>query len=360
MRVHLSTIVLALAAFSQLGSSDCGQVIRDPGFDLWCGDQMCAWKVERGTATKVPTWNKGDFGVLLDGDDVAIEQLSPVDYHDGSCLEFDLVANVDDLAQVDLNIDVFGDGSVEHSERIPTSAWKPLSYVLPIDGIYKGVRFEIAKKGSGRAVLANIGAKIVDNCGGLDPIVPAPAPDGAPCGAASGCTSGRCGVGLFAGVCEGCDGGAGECAAGTVCGLGEPTSPVRDIPFECVPAGGHELGENCFFGQECASGICNMGACSTCDTSHPCSGGETCGADWYAGHTPYVCSPGAGVRKAGEPCASDADCASGSCAGAARMQCDDGRVCATAANCPFGGPDTMNGLQNGPCNTVGVQGGTCQ
>ncbi len=361
MNKRLSTFVLAGAAFSQLGSTDCGQAVRDPGFDLWCGSDLCAWKVERGDVAKVATWNQGDPGVELVGDDVAIEQLSPVTSSDGSCLEFDLIANVDELAQVDLNVDVFGDGSVEHTEHIPTSHWKPLSFLLPVQGVYGGIRFELAKKGSGSAVLANIGAKIVQNCGGLDPVVPAPAPNGAVCVEASGCRSGLCGgTPLFQGVCVGCTGAPGQCAAGNVCGIGDPTSPVYDIPLECVPGGVRELGENCLFGDECASGICNMGACSTCDASHACANGETCGADWYASHTPYVCSPNAGVRKAGEPCASDADCASGSCAGTPRMQCDDGRSCATAADCPFGGPDTENGLQNGPCDTVGVQGGSCQ
>ena len=62
---------------------------------------MCAWKTERGDVQKVPTWNAGDPGVELVGNDVAIEQVSPVDSGDGSCLEFDLIADVDENAQVD-------------------------------------------------------------------------------------------------------------------------------------------------------------------------------------------------------------------------------------------------------------------
>ncbi len=114
-----------------------------------------------------PTWNEGDPGVELVGGDVAIEQLSPVDSADGTCLEFDLIANVDSDAQVTLDIDVFGDGSVEYTETIPTSSWAPLTFKLPIRGPYGGVRFELAKRGSGRAVLAQIGAKIADDCAGI-------------------------------------------------------------------------------------------------------------------------------------------------------------------------------------------------
>jgi hypothetical protein len=353
--------LVILLAFSQVGATDCGNAVRDPSFDLWCGQNLCAWKLERGDVGKVPTWNAGDPGVELIGDDVAIEQLSPVDFHDGSCLEFDLIADVDTTAQVDLNIDVFGDGSVEHTERVPTSHWKPISFLLPIQGSYGGIRFELAKKGSGHAVLANIGAKIVDSgCEGLDPIIPAPAPNGAVCDSAAGCQSGICGSGtLFAGQCVGCDGST-ICGTGMICGIGEPLSPVYSTPMECTSTS-KQLGDNCFWNQECASGICTNGACSTCKVDGTgCTAGETCGSDWYAGHTPYLCNPLMHAGAAGAPCASDDDCASALCAGETRMQCSDGRACSTAANCPFGGPGTDNGLQNGPCDTVGVQGGICQ
>jgi len=352
--------LVVLLACSQIGATDCGNAVRDPGFDLWCGANLCAWKLERGDVAKVATWNEGDPGVELVGDDVAIEQLSPVDSYDGACLEFDLIADVETTAQVDLNIDVDGDGTVEHTERVPTSNWKPISFLLPIDGSYSGVRFELAKQGSGRAVLANIGAKIVDHCDGLDPIVPAPAPDGAACDDASDCRSGICGAGtLFANRCVGCT-GATSCGSGMTCGIGEPLSPVYSIPLECAPTG-KPLGDNCYFDAECASGICTTGACSTCRQDNTgCAAGETCGAAWFASHTPYLCNPGSHTRAAGAPCATDDDCASALCAGDARMQCSDGRACASAANCPFGGPGTDNGLQNGPCDTVGVQGGSCQ
>jgi hypothetical protein len=144
MRPWLSTMIVAGAAASQLGSTDCGNALRDSGFDLWCGGQLCAWKVERGEILRVPTWNEGDPGVELVGADAAIEQLSPVDSGDGTCLEFSLIANVDDRADLELHVDVTGDGSIEHTERIPTSQWRPLSYKVRIKAPYAGVRFELA------------------------------------------------------------------------------------------------------------------------------------------------------------------------------------------------------------------------
>ncbi|HSN28200.1 MAG TPA: hypothetical protein VLT45_18065, partial [Kofleriaceae bacterium] len=101
------TLFIAALAVSQMGNTDCGQALRDSGFDLWCGDQLCAWKLERGNIKRIPTWNEGDSGVELDGTDVAIEQLSPVDSGDGTCIEFTMVANVDKNADVELDVDVY-------------------------------------------------------------------------------------------------------------------------------------------------------------------------------------------------------------------------------------------------------------
>ena len=72
MRKHSFLFLLVVA--SQMGATKCGQVLRDPGFDLWCGDELCAWKVERGDVKRVATWHEADAGVELVGGDVAIEQ----------------------------------------------------------------------------------------------------------------------------------------------------------------------------------------------------------------------------------------------------------------------------------------------
>jgi hypothetical protein len=369
MKKLLYTFLLVGSAGSQLGATDCGRVLRDPGFDLWCGDSLCAWKLERGAIQKIPTWNAGDPGVELVGDDVAIEQLSPVD--SASCIELSLIANVDQNADVSLNFDVYGDGTVEHTERIPSSSWKPLSFLVAFQTPYEGIRFEIAKQGSGRAQLAQIEATTHDpqDCAGFAPIVPAPAPNGAVCGADMACRSGLCeDTGGLATFCVGCDLSGHGCPSGQVCGVGAPLSPVYAVPMECVGIGSHQLGELCLADTECATGICEGFFCSTCRADGTgCLSSETCGPAWPVdpnvnpnGLGPHVCQPNAHARQSGQPCASDADCASAACDGTARMQCDDGRACSSAAQCPFGTPDTQNGLQNGPCNIVGVQGGTCR
>lgn len=362
--MRIPTLFLVAAAVSQMGATDCGNALRDPGFDLWCGDQMCAWKVERGDVHKVATWNEGDPGVELVGTDVAIEQVSPVDFNDGGCLELDLIADVDDNAQVDLNIDVFGDGSVEHVQPIPTSAWAPLTFELPIQGSYRGIRFELTKHGTGHAVLAQIGAKIVDGCAAFSPIVPAPAPLGAPCDTTAGCAMGSCVQTFFGGFCMACT--DGSCPTDQTCGAGDPTSPLRELPRVCEAQGARVLGEQCLHDNECGSGICNFGYApgtfepgSQYGNCSACRAGDACGCtpSWAGGdlHGPFVCAAGTHAGAAGSGCGDNADCASGTCNGTSREQCDvDGRECATAADCPF------DGLQNTPCSTVGIQGGSCE
>jgi hypothetical protein len=365
--MRISTILLAVVVASQMGNTDCGQVIRDSGFDLWCGDQLCAWKTERGAVKRVATWNEGDPGVELVGNDVAIEQLTPVDSGDGTCIEFSLVANVDRNTDLELNVDVLGDGTIDHKERLPEARWKLLTYDILIKAPYRGIRFELAKTGDGTAQLANIGAKIVrvedGGCAGLAAIDPGPAPLGSFCDPSAmdaTCASGLCqyvsdpnsffGV---SGACGQCD-DTHPCDASQVCGLHEPTSPVRVASDGCVAPGSKELGERCLGNGECASNICNAnGHCSACDAG-TCS---TCAAAWTNG--PSVCSPGAHQGASGAPCTSDDDCATGSCQGTVRGECSDGRPCASAIDCPFGtGSDAP--LQNGACTTVGIQGGSCR
>src|SRR4249919_3236940 len=180
MRKHSFLFLLVVA--SQMGATKCGQVLRDPGFDLWCGDELCAWKLERGDVKRVATWNDGDAGVELVGGDVAIEQLTPVNSGDGTCIRFDLVANVAENAEVYLNVDVEGDGTLEMHERIPTSHWQPLSYNFAVVAPFDGIRFEITKKGAGEAVLANIGAETAqDQCLDLTPLDPGPRRAGSLC-----------------------------------------------------------------------------------------------------------------------------------------------------------------------------------
>jgi len=363
MRVPLS-IVLVVAAASQVGATDCGQITRDQGFDLWCGDTLCSWKLERGMIKKVGTWTEEDSGVAMIGDDVAFSQLTPVNSSDASCIRFELISNIDESAEVRLNVDVFGDGTIDYSERVTSSKWKPSSFVIPIKGAYNGVRFEMTKRGNGRAVVAQLQAETANDgsCSGLTPIVPTPAPNGAACDASNRCASGMCRVvsdpGSVLGAvraCVGCDPalGASACGTGETCGFGTPETSALHVPVVCVPAASRVLGEQCRTNAECTTGICNTFVCSTCNGDVVCAGGQQCNEAYV--HGPSVCDPNGHSRAANEPCATDADCVSGQCNGPDRKQCGDGRACSTPAQCPV-----EDELAPGECLVTGIQGGRCQ
>jgi hypothetical protein len=352
MRILPSCLVVA--AVAQLGATDCdGGITRDPGFDLWCGDLLCAWKLERGEVRRAPTWHADDSGVELLGGDSAIEQFTPADSRDGTCIRFDLISDAAEDAAAELGVDIYGDGTIEQTFPIPAAHWKPLSYEFAVAAPFTGIRFEIAKRGPGRAVVARMRASVVPGtCAGLPSLFGGPAPPGALCNAAEDCATGICAHDSFGSAhCAKCDPTLQACGAGQVCGVGEPGPAERVVPLDCVAAGARELGEQCLLHAECATGLCNLGMCSTCATDSDCDG-RNCRQAYGPG--PYLCEPGTRSAASGEPCATDADCASASCLGPPRLQCADGRACATDANCP------VEGLIPGPCVTMGVQGGRCQ
>jgi hypothetical protein len=163
-RPFLSTLVLIAAAGSQLGATDCGEIIEDPGFDLWCGDKLCSWELDRGDIEPTGTWHDDDDAVGLLGSDTAISQLTPVNSWDTSCIRFEMLANVDESTEVRLEADLYGDGSTEWSERIPTSNWDLVSFAIRVEGEYDGIRFRLTKNGEGTAVLARIAAYTATDC----------------------------------------------------------------------------------------------------------------------------------------------------------------------------------------------------
>jgi len=357
--------ITTVAIVSQLGATDCGQVLRDPGFDLWCGESLCAWKLERGTISRVATWHSADSGVAL-GDDSAIEQLAPVNSLDTSCITFDLVANIDDDAEVFLNVDIEGDGTLEMHERLPSAHWKPLSYSIGLAGPYDGIRFELTKNGAGNAVLAQIGASTSSTCDGLSRLDPGPRPDGAACLSPQQCASGLCVDGgatassLLGLTCGRCD-PAQPCASpDEVCGFGVAISPILAVPLTCVAKASVPLGEHCLSNAECASNLCNQFTCSSCNDTTVCPPGQTCNPAW-GGVTetirvpgPFVCGGGEAKAVKGAPCGTDDDCAGGHCSGTPIKECNDGRPCVTDAQCPL---DTS--LTSTTCTIAGVSGGSC-
>ena len=344
-------LFLATVLVTQTGANECtGDVLHDPGFDIWCGDDLCSWDVEKGSIRKASTWHDADLGVELTGDDVVLSQLATETWIE--CLRFQLVADVAEEAVVTLEMDLDDDGTVEFERQIPSSRWAELVYRVELSG-QEVIRFRLRKTGSGRAVLAQIRAvEGSPECGGE--VIETSRPLGTGClgflgGNSAVCESGVCG---FAGnhVCSECDDDA-DCDGG-VCGLLSAVAPDIHPYRSCVAEAGGVLGELCSVDGECASGECCDGVCSQCcEFGAACAEGQSCtraedppGESW--------CSPGAGA--AGDPCRRDEQCASGTCAGEPMMVCaSDGRPCEADQDCPA--------VEDGAsCVEVGRASGSCQ
>jgi len=346
--------LLFAVALGTGGATKCGQIVEDRGFDLWCGESLCTWTLEKGEIAPAATWHPDDLGVDMLGDDTAISQMTPVEASDGTCVRFTLVADVAEEAEVRLQMDVFGDGSFETDERIPTSDWRKLTYLVRMPADYSGVRFRLTKRGTGRAVLANIGAEIARNEDCTTDAVTTTRPDGAYCVADGDCTNGACyeWPGEWKDVCGSCDGDT-DCTGGELCMITGPAPGWLTTASVCLPSRSLANGIRCLRDAECTSGMCVAGTCGECRAATDCGGAACLPA---APPVPTRCDRG---RGAGATCFDNADCDSGVCSSATPLTGCDGKLdreCDTDADCP--GELTDPDLHS--CATVGFAGGTCQ
>ena len=363
-----STLILcSLVSLTVFPGWECGEpILDDPGFDLWCGEQLCSWEVPMGAVRRVSTWHRSDSGVELVGDPVVLTQLSDVTSAASICFLFELQADTDDGVNLTLEMDFLDDGSVEYSHALPSDDWQQVQYKVATPVWYEGVRFTVRKSGAGRAVLGTLRVTKAGDC-------PGPAlelvdrPLGALCDGAGDCSSGHCEEvnqwgALKTRTCSGC-GDDTDCAKGQACGVEAGTT--LKLFLECGASARHQLGERCVGDGECATGVCCDGLCSQCcrDKSPGCVGGTYCNkVPWseldpayQAVLLPWQCSPGQGLGVAGDPCLWDVDCASGSCGGTGELRVCilDGRRCQQDSDCPAW-------LTEGLCLPLGQLGGACQ
>ena len=369
-----AALFFAAVYATQAGHNSCsGDLLHDSGFDLWCGDQLCSWQLEKGELRQVPTWHEADLGVELVGDQVVISQLT--DASNTPCVLFDLVADIDADASVELEMDLYDDGEVDFTERLPTASWDSLSYLVRMPERFQGIRFRLKKSGGGHAVLAQIRAREEQECGGA-PLAQPVSPLGAGCWGVDGenlvledawCASGSCamsrpGEGLSPAVCSQCadDADCGEEVCGVEASVRSFLTPYR----ACVAAASRGLGELCMEDDECATGVCCTGVCSDCcsQDDRSCDDGGACAPAPSPGgrHVPpEQCDPGGRTRASGAACLIDEDCSSGRCSGGDPLTIclADGRLCDLDADCPDDG--TQEEGEFGTCSEIGVTRGIC-
>jgi hypothetical protein len=265
--------LLAALGSLGLGAKGCdGDLVDDPTFHEWCGESLCAWKLEQGSVRKAPTWHPKDYGVEFVDTPTAISQ----DVDDRpACLLFTTMADVDVSAELWLEIDFNRDGVVDYTQPIAATGFRVAENEIPAPLFYDGFRIVLRKKGEGHAVLAQIRVQQKKNCAGDAPVLH-DLPLGATCSMADqdSCTSGVCCSSVCSECCDekgigqtlpdGGDVGNPEtgCAAGGVCkrradGLRGP-SFLQSVPEQCNPgAKDRPSGSICLANDDCASGACD-------------------------------------------------------------------------------------------------------
>jgi len=307
--------VLLIATLScALLATGCESLTKDPNFHTWCGDQLCSWKLESGQIRKSPTWHKKDFGVeLLDPEPGGRTVLSQTTSSTPRCLEFATIADVAAGAQVSVGVDFNHDGTIDYEQPIAATGFTEQKTQVTAPLRYDGMRFVITKKGTGRAVLAQMQVKASNGCT-APPLEMKALPLGTPCSLLNGgdeCTSGTC-----------CDGLCSECCGESP--LVEPLPNDGGILHNPIVA--------------CA----NEGKCEA-----PINGVR----GWFLTTVPRQCDPGKGKHVAGVECLLDGDCASGKCDNAI-WNVDNLRIDGGA--CPTPPQKSVD------CNISSVRGGRCK
>lgn len=340
------TAALLALTLLMMGTGECGEpILKDTGFDIWCGDKLCAWTVESGDIKRVPTWHRSDFGVELVGDFVALSQVAT---KKASCLEVALQANADEGVSLTLELDFFDDGKVDYVQPLLSDNWQTARHNITPPTYYEGLRVRVVKRGAGRAVIARIRIATGTDCKD-PPIDTTERPLGTVCEKSMQCASGYCANALQYGAlstktCGRCEGDQ-DCQPGERCGL--EASPYRWLRA-CVKEGSRAFGSRCIADPECETGVCCEGSCSACcpaDGDHPapCAGSGKCAAavinSIFGNHpAPALCDPGLGAGAPGDNCLGDSDCASARCHGQGELkQCLlEGLPCSADSECALG------------------------
>jgi hypothetical protein len=355
-------LLLLLLTTPILRADSCGPVIADPGFELWCAESLCSWRVDTGQIQRAPTWHRADFGVELIDPDTQISQ----PFQGGvACLAVKTLADVEENASLELLIDFHDDGVIDHRQPIVGRRWARSEFLITPPAWYERARVLVRKAGTGRAVLAELGVsqEAAASCTAA-PVAIRDAALGLPCEADSECRQRHCAPSIprqtesaLGKVCGACASDE-HCGPQEVCGL---TTASPHLPYAaCTPPGRDPLGAACRTDRECKSGICCSGVCSTCcpDARGGCGATETCDNGQpvsllfpFGINLAWRCSPDSGKRTAGEPCVGVDDCASGSCSSTIAL-----------GFCPFNGRDCVEHESCGgsECAHRAATPGTCR
>lgn len=143
-------------------------VVEDPGFQFWCGEQLCEWYLREGEIARVPTWHEHDYAVELVGAPVHLEQTFATRV--SGCVLVELIADVEADAMVTIAIDEDQDRIPEWVETVDRAGFQRMSWQVDVDVWGSNTSGEpvgrtiIRKDAEGRAVLSQL--RISERCDG--------------------------------------------------------------------------------------------------------------------------------------------------------------------------------------------------
>ena len=134
-------------------------LVDDPGFQLWCGEQLCAWDLEEGEIRKVPTWHTHDYGVDLVGAPVLLSQGAR---SSASCVRIEVTSQIESGAMVTVEVDADGDGEVDWTVPVGSSErFVSRAHDVEVDVSIEAV-FYLRKSAQGEAVVARL--RVSEEC----------------------------------------------------------------------------------------------------------------------------------------------------------------------------------------------------
>jgi hypothetical protein len=258
----------------------CDDVVSDPTFREWCGDTLCAWKLEEGHISRAPTWTDKDYGVAFLDTPTTISQevtQSP------TCLKFSTIADIDPAAQMEVAIDFDRDGTIDAHQPIASAQWTEVTTLVTAPATYDGFTLYVKKEGTGNAVLAQFRVQSSTDCtAAAIPLGHLPIGDRCDPSSATACETGICCEGMCAECCSDTDchgasttDGGGDAGAGNICRaitVPEPQAfgvSIPTAPKQCNPGDHHHAsGAPCIANDDCTSGTCD-GAIVRAQTDDP-------------------------------------------------------------------------------------------
>jgi hypothetical protein len=151
-RAILLGVVLACGGFGTCS----GTLNDDHGFNLWCGEELCAWELEAGAIERIATWHERDSAAELVGPFVVLSQR--FDLAGETCIGLEILADVDAGVAVGFEADFDDDGSIDWADTMPATGddWFGLQKTIPVPYPSSSVRLRVTKTNDGHAAIAQL------------------------------------------------------------------------------------------------------------------------------------------------------------------------------------------------------------